>query len=626
MSIISLCGESSPSSREAVGTQGNSYYDPSERTPCGSVRITSQYMSECCCLFKKVVSQELSPSTVISDDVHLASLFVHFSIVPVNEARERLERYLSCGESFLVNRDLPYITEESVLRGLRASFHGYISKTFILLANADEIEKRGVWIRDSLVAILLAREIIARKRLIGTDNKIANALAGPILQGILTPFFSQEASLRTPEKFKGERLERWRMMDTSFRETRIRPILRNRETPWVHKYSACFMQIGDFFVKTVLAHAKGDRLTQEDGDVIGKMNVYQQEVGYFAIIDGHGGRSLTTFLQRRLVDILRDHFEKMGESFNQKEPREVENLLSSLFVRAQSLWKENSAKQMKLNFVREMQSVVNGVFFNFIQDFQERPVISSSLRWIQDELKKELSKIALGMNVNEKKRFFSCALERVIQALHSDSGMACFKENIDIQERTFLEYILLKLKKTIHKECFHKIRDPGAVVSLALILVDKEGPALWTVNVGDSRILALQGESVYQVTQDAKLEGGLFARGVLRRGGTIRSDSRETRVEGPIVSINVARSLGDLSVPGVTARAKVQRFPLDKPTTVILGCDGVFDALSSEAVGVLYKEFSQNPDLHVAEQLVNFAYSAGSSDNLSSLALDIRWR
>jgi serine/threonine protein phosphatase PrpC len=157
----------------------------------------------------------------------------------------------------------------------------------------------------------------------------------------------------------------------------------------------------------------------------------------------------------------------------------------------------------------------------------------------------------------------------------------------------------------------------GSTASVALIFVDEEGPAVWTVHVGDSRIIAINKDEAYQLTEDA--DPNAYEDSVRSRGGFVTDD----RVNGYIA---MARAVGDKCLHGaVSPRAKMSRFslPRDTPTTLIIGCDGLFECNTSREIVEQYKKALSRHSEELAQELVWYAYISGSNDNISVKIVEI---
>ena len=76
--------------------------------------------------------------------------------------------------------------------------------------------------------------------------------------------------------------------------------------------------------------------------------------------------------------------------------------------------------------------------------------------------------------------------------------------------------------------------------------------------------------------------------------------------------------------PGLDFSAKVARFPLSEtaPTTLIIGCDGLFECDSSGKIADALRDIPDSAE-HQAEHLIQRAYRDGSGDNISAMVVHI---
>ena len=153
--------------------------------------------------------------------------------------------------------------------------------------------------------------------------------------------------------------------------------------------------------------------------------------------------------------------------------------------------------------------------------------------------------------------------------------------------------------------------DPGSTFLMAVVI----NGFVYAVNAGDSRILALQGDDVYQLTEDASPSNPAFKRGVEKRGGVVEVVEGVPRVDG---NLAMTRAVGDLQTKGMTARAKVTRFPIGQGATLLLACDGLFETLTSKEAAKAYQEGGS------PTALIKKAYLTGSGDNMSVMAVSLK--
>lgn len=154
----------------------------------------------------------------------------------------------------------------------------------------------------------------------------------------------------------------------------------------------------------------------------------------------------------------------------------------------------------------------------------------------------------------------------------------------------------------------------GSTATVALIL----GDHLWVANTGDSRtILSVNGFPI-QLSDDAKPSKPYYKKGIEKRGQCVYNE----RVGG---ILGVARAFGDDGINGVTARPKIVKYDLNKlhrdNNVLILACDGLWDVASTRSVAEYgaHKTASQ-----LAKDLPLYAYNAGSTDNISVMAVQLK--
>lgn len=142
----------------------------------------------------------------------------------------------------------------------------------------------------------------------------------------------------------------------------------------------------------------------------------------------------------------------------------------------------------------------------------------------------------------------------------------------------------------------------GSTAITALII----GNDLWVANVGDCRAILLDGDQTIALSMDAKPEDAVFASGVEKRGGVIKTVSGDIpRVysTGLALEVGVAmtRAVGHPEIgAGINPRAKVIRYPLNSPDKkmLIVASDGLWDFVSTNQVADVVREWrAANPDL-----------------------------
>lgn len=177
---------------------------------------------------------------------------------------------------------------------------------------------------------------------------------------------------------------------------------------------------------------------------------------------------------------------------------------------------------------------------------------------------------------------------------------------------------LVNLSEDFSAQC----KKSGCTATIAVKMEEE----LWIINVGDSRTLIDNGGKVIQATEDAEPDCEEYKKGVLERGGMVRTLYGVARVNGVLA---VARAIGDKNVgPGMTARPRITRYDMKKlepDAHLILACDGLFEVATSRQVvnraHRLLKE-GMTPE-QVAKDLIETAYKEGSTDNISAMVVPL---
>ena len=146
------------------------------------------------------------------------------------------------------------------------------------------------------------------------------------------------------------------------------------------------------------------------------------------------------------------------------------------------------------------------------------------------------------------------------------------------------------------------------------------GGNVWTANVGDSRIIAAtrQGD-VSQLTKDASIDDPRDRKEYEARGGKLEFHSDEQTWRTEPMGLNMTHSI-ETRDPAIISRANVTKrlIPTEEGLDLILGCDGLYDALSDKEVAEVARS-----EGNASERLVRSAYASGSIDNISAMVVRI---
>lgn len=142
----------------------------------------------------------------------------------------------------------------------------------------------------------------------------------------------------------------------------------------------------------------------------------------------------------------------------------------------------------------------------------------------------------------------------------------------------------------ITEEALLKGSDPSGTTAVTAYL-DRTTHTLTIANLGDSRAVLLQGETLY-ATVDHKPTAPDEKKRIQEKGGSIRFP-RGPKASGYISSgynsYAVSRALGDkkdktgwFKIKGFSAKPEIMQIQLtDEPSFLILACDGIWDVISS---------------------------------------------
>jgi len=178
-------------------------------------------------------------------------------------------------------------------------------------------------------------------------------LAGAIIGGIESSIYRRHAALKKPRNLE-HRLGRWREINpSSYGENAEQRSVRFKGDQGVGKpseftleqldakytkYSVNTGQMGrkkeddpDLDCEYGVAHLRGRRSSQEDAHAVGEITAGGTTVPFFAVCDGHGGESASTFVANNLQTALqRTLADKNLETISDAE---LENLLASISVK-----------------------------------------------------------------------------------------------------------------------------------------------------------------------------------------------------------------------------------------------------------------------------------------------------
>lgn len=160
----------------------------------------------------------------------------------------------------------------------------------------------------------------------------------------------------------------------------------------------------------------------------------------------------------------------------------------------------------------------------------------------------------------------------------------------------------------------------GATAVTALVNHNK----LYVANVGDSRAVICCNGVAVPLSIDHKPDRADEKKRIEDLGGKIIFHG-VWRVQG---NLAISRAIGDHRLsPYVIAEPEVQEHLLtNQDEFLILACDGVWDVLTNQqAVNIVRQSLLKDRNFDkAAKTLVDAAYNAGSTDNISVVVIDIQ--
>jgi serine/threonine protein phosphatase PrpC len=168
------------------------------------------------------------------------------------------------------------------------------------------------------------------------------------------------------------------------------------------------------------------------------------------------------------------------------------------------------------------------------------------------------------------------------------------------------------LLKQVNKHLSKQHVTDGATVVIALVAPKLVGVA----HLGDARALIVKvGGAVTPLTYDHKPTE--------RSELDVLKQARAFVASGRLSShLAVSRAIGDFLVDGVFRTPDCNTYEIQPDDArLVLACDGVFDVIENEEVGLMVAEC---PDIHrAAARVKNAAIVRGTADNVSVLVIDI---
>lgn len=198
-------------------------------------------------------------------------------------------------------------------------------------------------------------------------------------------------------------------------------------------------------------------------------------------------------------------------------------------------------------------------------------------------------------------------------------------------ERLGIVNAITKLYIPITEELLRD-RDMDVLAKTMAISAFKIRRCLYVANAGDSRAIVIDGKKTFALSRDHRPE--VCEKSIRERGGSI------TKLENGALAVigswwkafqkglSAGRAAGYPEVgTGINPRAEVIEYELeeesDEPQFLVLCCDGVWDAMSTNQVGDLVRRHHNEAPGEIATIILKQAYCQNSYDNLTALVIPL---
>lgn len=163
----------------------------------------------------------------------------------------------------------------------------------------------------------------------------------------------------------------------------------------------------------------------------------------------------------------------------------------------------------------------------------------------------------------------------------------------------------------INEYAVQKWKSSGTTAAIAVIF-DKK---LYTANVGDTRIILINGDDVKRLSYDHKIIDFDERKRVCDKGGVILNE----RVNGVLV---LSRAIGDGNLSDyISCEPYINETYFKDDSCLIIACDGVWDVMSDEEAAEIFRK-SQNPSA-AACAIKDEAIKKGSTDNITVMCVSL---
>ena len=202
--------------------------------------------------------------------------------------------------------------------------------------------------------------------------------------------------------------------------------------------------------------------------------------------------------------------------------------------------------------------------------------------------------------------------ETVIHELNqSIATPSNLKEKTFVQLKNTFEAVTKKMEKE------NKI---GGSTSIISIIMKKQ---LIVANIGDSFCCIIKKDKAVLLNNLHNTKNVNENETIMNKGGYIFKAGGIPRVQG---ELSVTRAVGNFKLNSlISHEPEIEQINLDEDDEfLILGSDGIINILSVSDLFFLFKAHNNESEIFLAELLVKAALEKGSTDNLTTIVIDLR--
>ncbi|KAJ6240972.1 leucine rich repeat containing protein [Anaeramoeba flamelloides] len=371
--------------------------------------------------------------------------------------------------------------------------------------------------------------------------------------------------------------------------------------------------------KVGYSETQGKRPTMEDAIDI-KMNfICRENINFFAIYDGHGGRETSNLAANEISSMFGKELEKLYS-------KKFQNLTYNNSIDSTTKTKPNSEtktpnqprKKNAINFSKEF-STISSMGSNY-STYNSNDLKSSS-QFNMENQNVTLTSTDGFTRSNSSQQRQNLTNSSQQSELNLDNNEELQKKKLNFQEHTNINrenqsifYIFKKVFQKFNNKLIKKNEISGSTAIIILIV----GNRIFSGNIGDSRSVLCRNNNPIRMSVDHKPYLPQERERITKSGGVVTEDLRINS------GLAVSRAFGDLHYqPYVSSCPFVSRFRIQKNDRyIILACDGVWDVMSDQQAIKIVLE-TKDP-IKAAIRIKNYAMYLGSSDNISVIVIDLQ--